>query len=243
MYFCAAKIANKNKKQYHNMAKNQKQQAPENIEAVSVTEAFIDKYKKEIVYAVVAIFVLAAAIIGWNYYSNSRNLKAAEALFPCETYFTEGNYDKALNGDGTQCVGLLKVVDDFGSTKSGNLARLYAGIALAQTGKFEEAATQLEKFDTQDDALISPATVGLLGNVYANLGQNDKAVETLKKAAKLASNPSLSPTFLIQAGQILESEGKADQALELYKQVKDNYPTSMAVQTMEIDAYIEHVSK
>ena len=178
------------------MAKKQNQTAPENIEAVNVTEAFFDKYKKEIVAAVIAVFVIAACIIGWNAYSGSRNQKASEALFPCETYFGEENYDKALNGDGANCVGLLKVIDDFGSTKAGNLARLYAGICYAQTGQFEDAKTQLEKFDTQDDEMISPATIGLLGNVYANLGQNDKAVELLKKAAKRASNPSLTPTFL-----------------------------------------------
>ena len=91
--------------------------------------------------------------------------------------------------------------------------------------------------------MISPATIGLLGNVYANLGQNDKAVELLKKAAKRASNPSLTPTFLIQAAQIIEADGKADQALELYKQVKADYPTSMVVQMQNIDAYIERASK
>lgn len=225
------------------MAKKTTTQAPENIEVVNVTEAFIDKYKKEIVAAVIGIFVLAAIIIGWNAYSGSRNQKASEALFPCETYFTEGNFEKALNGDGAQCVGFLKVADDYSSTKAGNLARLYAGIAFAQTGKFEEAAAQLEKFDGQDDELISPATIGLLGNVYANLGQNDKAIETLKKAAKAANNPSLSPTYLIQAGQLLEAAGKSADALQLYQQVKDNYPTSMAVQTQEIDAYIERAGK
>ena len=114
------------------MAKKQNQTAPENIEAVNVTEAFFDKYKKEIVAAVIAVFVIAACIIGWNAYSGSRNQKASEALFPCETYFGEENYDKALNGDGANCVGLLKVIDDFGSTKAGNLARLYAGICYAQ---------------------------------------------------------------------------------------------------------------
>ena len=45
------------------MAKKQVQQAPENIEAVTKTEAFIDKYKKHIVYGICAIIVIAAAII------------------------------------------------------------------------------------------------------------------------------------------------------------------------------------
>lgn len=43
----------------------------------------------------------------------------------------------------------------------------------------------------------------------------DKAVEHLKKAASMADNNSLSPTFLIQAGEILESQGKKDEALKV----------------------------
>ena len=222
---------------------NQKQTAaPENIEVVNATEAFVDKYKKLIITGVVAVFACAALIIGWNAYSSSNNQKASEALFPCENYFTEGNFEKALNGDGAQCVGFLKVAEDYGSTKAGNLAHLYAGICLAQTDKFDDAAKQLEKFDTQDDDLISPAAIGLLGNVYVSLGQKDKAIETLKKAAKRADNPSLSPTFLIQAGQLLEADGQKEQALKLYQEVKNKYPTSMAVQTREIEAYIERAS-
>ncbi|MBQ7443796.1 MAG: tetratricopeptide repeat protein [Bacteroidaceae bacterium] len=224
------------------MAKQQKTAAPENIEVVTATEAFVDKYKKQIVACVVCVFVLAACIIGWNAYSKSNNKTASEALFPCETYFTEGNYDKALNGDGAACVGFLKVADEYGSTKAGNLARLYAGICLAQTEKYDEAAKQLEQFDMKDDAMVSPAALGLLGNVYVSIGQKDKAIETLKKAAKRADNPSLSPTFLVQAGQLYEADGKKDEALKLYKQVKEQYPTSMVVQMQEIDGYIERAS-
>ena len=66
---------------------------------------------------------------------------------------------------------------------------------------------------------------------------------TLKKAAKLADNGSLSPIFLMQAGELLESMGKADEALKLYQEVKDNYKNSMAVQQQEIDKYIERASK
>lgn len=227
------------------MAKKQRKNvAPENIETVSKTQAFIDKYKKHIVYAVLAIIMLAALVIGYmQFIRNPRIQKANEALAKCETYFQADNYDKALNGDGQGCIGLLKVADEFGSTAAGNLAKLYAGLCYAQTEKWQEAKTYLEKFSLQDDAIISPAALGALGNAYANLGENDKAIATLKEAAKRADNGSLSPTFLIQAGELLEAEGKADEALKLYQEVKEKYVNSMAVQQQEIDKFIERASK
>ena len=223
------------------MAKKQ-QVAVENIEAVTKTEAFIDKYKKSIVYGVCGIIVIAAAIICYvQFYSKPRAQKADEALFRCETYFQAENYDKALNGDGQGCVGFLKVIDDYGCTKAANLAKLYAGVCYAQTDKFEEAAEMLEDFNLQDDAIVSPAALGALGNVYANLGQNEKAIKTLLKAAKTADNASLTPTFLIQAGELYEAEGKPEKALELYKEIKKSYVNSVAYQ--DIDKYIQRVSE
>jgi predicted negative regulator of RcsB-dependent stress response len=98
----------------------------------------------------------------------------------------------------------------------------------------------LEAYDGADDAMVSPAAEGALGNAYAHLNQLDKAVSHLKKAAEMADNNSLSPTFLIQAGEILESQGKNDEALKLYQTVKEKYFNSMQSQT--IDSYIERVS-
>ncbi len=224
------------------MAKQQQNVTSENIEAVTKTEAFIDKYKKHIVYGVCGIIVVAAAIIAYvQFYSKPHAQKADEALYRCETYFQADNYDKALNGDGQGCVGLLKVIDDYGCTKAGNLAKLYAGLCYAHTDKFEDAAKMLEDFDLQDDAIISPASLGALGNVYANLGDNEKAIKTLLKAAKTANNNSLSPIFLLQAGELYEAEGKPEKALELYNEIKNKYVNSMAYQ--EIDKYIERLSK
>ena len=100
-----------------------------------------------------------------------------------------------------------------------------------------DAVNALENFSGKNDQMITPAAEGALGNAYANLNQLDKAVEHLKKAASMADNNSLSPTFLIQAGEILESQGKKDEALKLYQEVKEKYFNSMQYQT--IDAYIE----
>lgn len=226
------------------MAKKQKKVAAENIEAVSKTEAFIEKNQKNILYAVLAIIIIAAAIICYvQFIKNPRNQKANEALAQCETLFQKDAYDKALDGDGQGCIGFLKVADEYGSTKAGNLAKLYAGLCYAQLEKWEDAAKMLESFKLKDDAMISPAALGALGNVYANLKQNDKAIKTLLKAAKTADNNSLSPTYLIQAGELYEAEGKPEEALKLYNEVKTKYVNSMAVQQQDIERYIERVSK
>ena len=167
--------------------------------------------------------------------------KASTAIARGQEYFAQGMFQQALEGDSTGYKGFAKLASDYSSTAAGNLANLYAGLCNAQLGKWDEAVKYLENYDGADDQMVSPAALGALGNAYAHQNQLDKAVSTLKKAAEKADNNSLSPTYLIQAGEILESQGKKADALKLYQEVKEKYFNSMAYQT--IDAYIERVSE
>lgn len=221
---------------------NNQQAAPVAEQTISQSEAFFLKYKKAIIAAVIAVVVIIAGIVLYTtYVSGPNEQKASTMLAKGQQYFMEGEYQKALNGDSISFKGVLNVAKEYSSTKAGNLANLYAGLCYAQLDKWQEAAQYLEKFDGADDAMISPAAVGALGNAYAHLNQLDKAVSNLKKAAEMADNNSLSPTFLIQAGEILESQGNKAEALKLYQQVKDKYYNSMQYQS--IDAYIERVKE
>ena len=217
------------------MANNNKNAAPQEEQQVNKTEAFFEKYKKAIIIAVAAVVIIVAGgILLNNYYFEPRATEASTELGKSQELFEQQQYDKAL-------AGFQKVAADYSSTDAGNLAQLYIGLCQTNLGKWQEAVNALESFSTQDDQMISPAAEGALGNAYANLKQLDKAVEHLKKAAKMADNNSLSPTFLIQAGQILESQGKKADALKLYQEIKEKYFNSMQYQT--IDTYIERVSE
>jgi predicted negative regulator of RcsB-dependent stress response len=213
------------------MAKNNVKAAPVEEQQVAKTEAFFEKNKKMIMGCLAAVIIIIAGIILFNnYYLTPRANDASTELAKSQQLFEQQQYDKALEG-------FKKVAADYSSTDAGNLANLYIGICQANLGKWQEAVDALESFSRKGDQMISPAAEGALGDAYANLNQLDKAVEHMKKAAKMADNNTLSPIYLIKAGEILESQGKKAEALELYKQVKEKYVNSMQYQT--IDKYIE----
>ena len=213
------------------MAKNNVKAATVEEQQVAKTEAFFEKNKKTIIGCLAAVVIIIAGIILFNnFYLTPRANEASTELAKSQTLFDMQQYDKALEG-------FQKVAADYSSTDAGNLAQLYIGICQANLGKWQEAVDALESFSGKDDQMITPAAEGALGNAYANLNQLDKAVEHLKKAAKMADNNTLSPVFLIQAGEILESQDKKAEALELYQQIKEKYQNSMQYQT--IDKYIE----
>ena len=217
--------------------KKAKQQVNEFDETLAASRSFYEKNKKAILYGVggVLIIIIAALLIH-QFYITPRNIRANESIFHAEQAFLDGNYEKALNGDGEN-MGFLSVIDEYGSTKAGNIACLYAAKCYAATDKYQEAIDMLDKFDDCGDALISPAAIALKGNCYAELGENEKAAELLIKAAKEADNNTISPTCLLQAGQIYVSLGQNDKALDCYKQIKSKYQQSNVF--YEIDKYIE----
>ena len=225
--------------------------ANSHVESSSNTEAFFIKFKKQILIAVVAVIVVIAGLLLYKAYVQApREDKASTALAKGQQYFNQEQFDKALNGDGAGYAGFVKIASDYSGTDAANLADLYEGLCYANLGKWAEAVTYLEQFSSKGDAMISPSAMAALGNAYANTGNVDKAISTLKKAADMAdskaedgTNNSLAPTFLVQAAQLLESQKKNDEALKIYQDVKKKYVNAQVVQSSEIDKYIERVAE
>ena len=220
------------------MAEQKNQNEHLNVEdALTQSEAFLIKYKNAIIGSVVAVIIIVAGFIMYkNLYAEPREEKAQAALFKGQEYFEQDAFEQALNGDSIGYTGFLKVADDYSGTKAANLAKAYAGICYAQLGKYEEAVKMLDSFNGKDQ-MVAPAILGAAGNCYAQLGQLDKAASTLLSAADKADNNTLSPIFLIQAGDILVKQGKYDDAVNAYTKIKDKYFQSN--QDMDIDKYIE----
>lgn len=229
---------------------NKTEQVLEATENINNREAFFMKYKKAILIAVAAIIVVIAGVFLYiSQISGPREEKASTALSKGQTYFNNEMFEQAVNGDGAGFVGFAKLADEYSGTKAGNLANLYAGLCYANLGKWAEAQKSLDAFSTEGDQMISPSSQAALGDAYAHLNQLDKAVDAFKKAADMAdskaeddTNNSLSPIFLIKAGEVLESQGKKDEALKIYQDIKKKYVNSMLVQSAEIDKYIERAS-
>ncbi|MGI6232644.1 MAG: tetratricopeptide repeat protein [Prevotella sp.] len=221
------------------------------FEAASKTELFFQKNRKIILGAVVAVIVVIAGYFCYKTFIGApREEKASTAIARGQEYFNMEQYDKALNGDGAGYAGFLKIASDYGSTDAGNLANLYAGLCYANLNKWNDAVKYLEKFSPADDAMISPAAVEALGNAYAHVGQVDKAISKLKDAAEMADSKAkdgvsntIAPYFMLQAGELLESQNKTSDANKIYQNIKKKYVNSALVQSNEIDKYIERTTK
>ena len=222
-------------------------------DALAQSEAFVIKYKKQIIAAAVAVVVVVGGFIAYIYgYSKPREDKAQELLgVVMQKYVMQQDFEKALEGEG-KTMGLAKIAETYSSTDAGNLAAYEAGLCYYQLGKNADAIKYLEKFSPKGDNTISAQALYALANCYANAKQLDKSVDTFKKAAKATNVPALAAEYLFQAATILQSQNKNDEALKIYQDIKASYPSAPICSRQQqngvvmdaiIDKYIERLSK
>ena len=158
-------------------------------------------------------------------------------MFRAEQLFEKDDYATALNGDGNNA-GFLDIISEYGGTKAGNLARYYAGICYLNTGDFNNAVKYLEEFNGKDQ-IVKPLATGAMGDAYLELDNTAEAAKCYEKAAKESPNSFTSPMFLMKAGLTYEMVNNYQKALEMYKIIKAEYPTSN--EGFNIEKYIAYV--
>lgn len=216
--------------------KNQDEEVIVDVQEVySKTELFIEENKNPIVGVVLAIAILVGGYFAYTkLYLGPLQDEANEEMFMAEKYFNQDSMNLALYGDGVN-YGFLEIIDNYGATKAGNLARYYAGISYLRIGQFEAAIAALEDFDKEDE-VIGTIAVGAIGDAYMELGDLNKAASNYEKAANRRENDFTSPIYLKKAAQTHELLGEYDKAVELYKKIKVDYTTS--TEALDIDKYI-----
>lgn len=203
--------------------------------ALSKSEQFIETNQKIITYVIGALIVIVILFFGYKkYIANPKEKAANEAMFQAELYFDQDSLNLALLGDG-ESFGFLDIIDDYGSTKAGNLAKYYAGIVYINQGDYENAIDHLKKFKG-DDIIVSAMALGAIGDAYMQLGDIDKAVRYYTDAASKNENELSSPAFLLKAGWAYELLDKNNDALKAYEKIKADFPKSR--ESREVEKYI-----
>ena len=224
------------------MEKNVEEKNTEKISFISKSEQFIENNQKLIIGVIAAILVVVLAIFGINkFVSQPRQQKANEAIFAAEQYFAQGNFNAALYGDSTSNdkygVGLLQVIDKYGSTKAGKRAKYEAGICYLRLGQYADALKYLDKYNGKDQ--LTPVFNEMMkGDAEVEQGNTAAAIKHYEKAANMDDNPISAPFALFKAGVCYMMSDNNAKAVECFKKVKSDYPESSLF--AEMDGFIAY---
>lgn len=201
---------------------------------------FYDVQKKNIGIAVGGLVVLVFGI--WWYAQNQKtnNEQASTALGSVYSYVDNNQYQVAIDGvPERKITGLKSIVDKYGSTDAGNLARFYLANAYFHLGKYDEALEQFKDFKGKDQFLVISRLVGI-AECYEAKGEHENAAENYEKASIDYPKDVEAAANLNNAANNYMLAGKKERALDLFKKLKKEYPTTQYAR--EADRFITRLS-
>lgn len=207
-------------------------------EAMNKTERFFEENGRKMSYIFLGLLALAAVIYGYRaLVSQPRAQKAAELIAEAQARFDAQtpDYALALNGDDNGA-GFLDVIEQYGSTPSGNLAKHYAGICYLKQGDLEQAAALLAAFKPVKGlpgAIVNAQNYGLQGDVAVERDDYKSALLFYEQAVKAADNNLTAPMYLRKAGLAAQAAGENERAAAYYQRIMDEYPASMDARDAE----------
>ncbi len=215
------------------------------------SEKFLEKYQNKIF---AAIGLIALAVVGYYYYHTNvvvpKRMEAANEMYVAQSLFEKAVnetdpaikkdlFQKALEGSEGK-YGFLDIIDEYGGTPSGKLARYYAGVAYYHLGEFDKAISELGKFKTKDE-ILQPLAYGVIGDSFLQLDQPEEALEYYEKASGFSSNDFTTPMFLMKAGKtalaLYKDKGEKDyldKAEKYFRRVVEDFPKSVYVEDAKI---------
>lgn len=191
----------------------------------SNTTSSLQKNLKLIFIGLAVVVVAIIAVIFYNKSKETKELEASVALSRVMVFVDAGDHDKSFNGDpqklvrGTPIVGLKTIVDEYGGTRNGEVAAVYAGNALLAKKKFAEAEEYFSKgLSSESKEVVVASNAGV---AVCKESKNDYsgAAEQYEKAASMSNQPSVIGKYKLYAAMNYEKANNKEKAEKLYREI------------------------
>jgi tetratricopeptide (TPR) repeat protein len=209
------------------------------------TTSWYYEHKKYVSYGFTALVLIIIGIVVFINNRHANDEKASVELGKVFGIYDAGStdinqYKVAINGQPERNImGLKAIVENYGGSESGEIARLYLANAYRYTGRYDEAIKEYENFSGGSNFVKTSVHAGLAG-AYEAKNEFDKAASEYERAAGMSKEPYTIPEYLNAAARCYGLAGDKDKAITLLKRLKKEYPTSTYAR--EADRYISQFS-
>ena len=187
---------------------------------------WIDQNRKRV--SSVSFMVIIAAAATWFYLNNraADDLNATTDLGEVMRYYDDGKFDLAIKGVPQDNIrGLEQIVSDYGSTPSGELAKLYLGNCYFAEGRIDKALTIYKDTDISDKSIGASVQAGIAA-CYEAKGNHEEAARYYEGAASADVKNFHTAENLYHAAENYALAGSKDKASDLLKRLKREFPLS-----------------
>ena len=193
---------------------------------------FIDANRSLVYGTAGALALIAVVVVGYVFYQGRHAEEAEGILAAVLPLYEQGSFQQALDGTA-EVLGLTEIVDRYGGTPSGNLARFYAADAWFNLGDYDLALEYFEGVDKGQNLIGASAIAGQAA-AYEQREEFGRAGDLYRRAARHFENDLTTPEYLLDAGHAYERAGRYEDALEQYEAIEERYPESSQASTIQL---------
>ncbi|TXD85095.1 tetratricopeptide repeat protein [Subsaximicrobium wynnwilliamsii] len=210
-------------------------------EGANKAELWVGKNQKGIFIIIGVAAVILLGYLAYNkFIAGPKAEEAMNEMFTAQKYFNQAVtgesadslYTLALKG-GEGKFGMVDIASEYSGTPAGNLANYYAGMAYLNTKDYTNAVKYLSDFTT-DDAVLGPVAKGGIGDSFVQLNQLEDALDYYEKAISASTNDYTTPMYLFKAGNVAQSLGQKDKALQYFERIQQEFSDSDQAKNIEV---------
>jgi len=180
------------------------------------------RYKNQLTILFILVCLTAGGALFWIQKTKADEAAASLAIEKITPWLETGDLNRAVNGEGP-VKGLTAIINTWGGTSSGNMARLYLATIYFNTGKTDEALAMYKAFSSGNKDLQASAIAGA-ATCHDQKKAYGKAAPEYEKASKTSENEALKALYLNKAADSYASAGQTDKAAGLLDQVIKTWP-------------------
>ncbi len=191
----------------------------------AVVSDYYNRNKNQVMIIAGAIIVIVVGIILFTSKRASQNEEAAVALGKIRPTYEGGNFQAAINGDSLGNKGLKFIVDEYGSSENGQLAKLLLANSYYGLRDFQNAMKYYDDFGGSNKLSKVAAISGIASVKEA---QNDfiGAAKEFERAANYDKENPFRDEYLFYAGRDFSLGNDKASAKRVFEQLKSDFPKS-----------------
>lgn len=186
---------------------------------------FFEKNKKHVYTALTILILAVAGIILLVNKKKANNELAAIELGKVKALYNANDFKKSIEGDSLGTKGLLYIVNEYGSTENGEMAKIMLANSYYGIRDFDNAEKYYKDYSGSNKILEVSAIAGL-ASVYDARNEFEKAAKQFEKAANADKDNPFVDQYLFYAAKNYYKANDFANAKKLFDNLKSEFPKS-----------------
>ncbi|MEP7146307.1 MAG: tetratricopeptide repeat protein [bacterium] len=194
---------------------------------------FFEKNKKHVYTALTILVIAIAGIILLVNKKKANNEIAGVELSKIKSVYDANNFQQAVNGDSLgMSKGLQYIVDEYGSTENGEMAKIMLATSYFNLRDFDKAEKYYKDYSGSNKLLKVAAAAGRASVLEARNNYTE-AAKDFEKAAGIDNENPFIDQYLFYAAKNYYRANDFPAAKKLFDRIKTDFPKSKYISESE----------